>query len=86
VTYATGGPVSHNGVTYDDTIPDDVPFFISNFLFYWDLENYRLTDAIQTAADNLPNPGGPDQREYHWQIYGYDDLRIDENNHGSDTW
>jgi len=88
VIYATGGQVTYNGVTYDDTIPDDVPFFIYNFLFYWDanLEGERLQDAISNAADNLPNPGGPDYREYHWQIYGYDDLRIDECNHKTDTW
>lgn len=88
VTYAVGGPVTVNGVTYDDTIPDDVPYFISNFSFYWDstLGNQRLRDAINNAGSNLPNPGGPDGREYHWVIYGYDDLRIDEVNHGSDTW
>jgi hypothetical protein len=88
VDYATGGPVTEGGVTYDDTIPDDVPFFIYNFLFYWDTdtEGYRLNDAIYNAAINLPDPYGFDYREEHWQIYGYDDMRIDEDNHGSDTW
>jgi hypothetical protein len=86
VTYATGGPVNHGGVTYDDTIPDDVPYFISNFLFYWSLENGRLTDSISYGRDNTPNPGGPGNREAHWVIYGYDALRIDEVNHATDTW
>jgi hypothetical protein len=75
-------------VTYDDTIPDDVPFFITNFLFYWDadLGNERLQQAISDAGNNLPNPGGPGSREYHWEIYGYTDLRIDNFNHAADTW
>ncbi len=83
--YATGGPVTVNGVQYDDTIPDDVPYFITNFLFYWDLENYRLQDAISSAQQYLSPVNG-------WypgtglQIYGYDDLRIDEVNHAADTW
>ena len=85
--YATGGQVTHNGVTYDDTIPDDVPYFIINFLFYWDtdLGNERLIQAINDAGKNLSPVGG-------WypgtglQIYGYDDLRIDECNHGADAW
>jgi hypothetical protein len=75
-----------NGITYDDTIPDMVPFFVTNFLFYWDLLSYRLNDAIYNAASNLSPSGGLYQRENHWAIYGYDDLRIDEVNHVSDTW
>ncbi len=88
VPYATGGPITYGGVAYDDTIPDDVPFFIYNFLFYWDTdtEGQRLNDAISNARAALPDPGGYDLREYRWKIYGYDDMRIDEDNHGSDTW
>jgi hypothetical protein len=86
VPYATGGPVTEGGVTYDDTIPDEVPFFIDNFLFYWDLENEPLANAMSDAIAALPDPGGFDAREYHWKIYGYDSLRIDEDNYGSDTW
>lgn len=86
ITYAVGGQVSVNGVTYDDTIPDDVPYFITNFTFYWDSMGWTLRNAITSAANNLPNPGGPGGREYHWQIYGYDDLRIDEVNHRGDAW
>jgi hypothetical protein len=86
VPYATGGPVTEGGVRYDDTIPDDVPFFITNFLFYWDLENEPLQNAMSDAISALPDPGGYDAREYHWQIYGYDTMRIDEDNHASDTW
>jgi hypothetical protein len=87
-TYAQGGQVTVNGVTYDDTIPDDVPYFISNFTFYWDadLMHQTLSDAINNAGANLPNPGGPGGRENHWKIYGYDTLRIDEVNHKGDTW
>lgn len=48
--------------------------------------NETLRESINDAADNLPNPGGPGGREYHWQIYGYDDLRIDEVNYRTDTW
>ena len=88
VIYNDGTRCTVNGVQYDDTIPSDVPFFIDNFLFYWDanLEGQRLQDSINNAAANLPNPGGPGQREYHWTIYGYNDLRIDEVNYGGSTW
>lgn len=88
VTYATGGTRTVNGVDYDDTIPDDVPYFISNFLFYWrdDLNHQGLRQSIDNAGNNLPNPGGPGQREYHWVITGYDALKIDDFNHVGDTW
>jgi hypothetical protein len=88
VDYATGGPVTINGVLYDDTIPDSVPYFITNFIFYWDpaTVGYRLNDAIYYASNALSPPGGYNDREDHWVIYGYDDLRIDDFNHASDTW
>jgi hypothetical protein len=86
VTYATGGPVTQNGVVYDDTIPEDVPDFITNFLFYWDLENGGLQDSINFSRNNLPNPSSTHYREDHWKIYGYTNLRIDQYNHGSDSW
>ena len=83
--YATGGPRTVNGVPYDNTIPDDVPNFITNFLFYWDLENETLKVAISDAQNYLSPVGG-------WypgtglQIYGYDNLKIDEFNYSGDTW
>lgn len=86
VPYNDETPVTVNGVNYDDTIPDEVPFFIDNFLFYWDLESEPLANAISDSISDLPDPGGFEAREYHWQIYGYDTMRIDEDNHGSDTW
>ncbi|MGH7951983.1 MAG: hypothetical protein ACREFE_08695 [Limisphaerales bacterium] len=86
VPYNDNTPVTVNGVPYDDTIPDDVPYFITNFLFYWDLEKGRLNDSIDYGRNNTPHQGGYMGREYHWVIYGYDDMRIDEDNHASDTW
>jgi hypothetical protein len=83
--YATGGPVTVNGVQYDDTIPDDVPYFITNYIFYWDLEGYMLKDAIYYGQQYL-SPVGNWYPGTGLQIYGYDDLRIDEINHAGDTW
>jgi hypothetical protein len=85
--YATGGPKTVNGVTYDDTIQQDAPFFIYNFLFYWDtdLEGQRLADAVYNAALPLFPIG-----RSGWtpgdglQIYGFNDLRIDDYNHKLD--
>jgi hypothetical protein len=83
--YAIGGQVVKNGVTYDNTIPDDVPNFIINFLFYWDLETRTLRNAYDNARNFLSPVAG-------WypgdglQIYGYDGLKIDEFNHAGDTW
>ncbi len=85
IPYATGGIRTVSGVTYDDTIPDDVPYFVTNFLFYWDLEQYSLTDAIYYGKQYLSAVGG-------WypgtglQVYGYADLKIDDFNHATDTW
>jgi hypothetical protein len=86
VPYADGAPVTVNGVDYDDTIPNDVPFFISNFLFYWSTYNETLQLAISDAKQNLPHPDGYLGRESHWVIFGYDDLKIDYYNHATDTW
>ncbi len=83
--FANGGNVTVNGTTYDNTIPNDVPFFIYNFLFYWDLEGYMLQESIYDAQNSLSPVSG-------WipgtglQVYGYDDLRIDQFNHASDSW
>lgn len=81
--YETGGPRTVNGITYDDTIPNDVPFFITNFIFYWDLESRRLRNAFDSAQVNLSPVEGwlPGN---NLQIYGYDDLKIDEYNQRSD--
>jgi hypothetical protein len=88
VKYNDHTQVTVNGVTYDDTIPDEVPYFISNFLFYWDasLGNRALRDAVDDSINDLPDSGGYQNRESHFVIYGYDRLRIDEVNHGTDTW
>jgi len=86
VPYALPGQVVRNGVTYDDEIPWQVPFFITNFLFYWDElgASERLKDALEDAKNDLPPSGLSIEPGEHLQIYGYDDLRIDEFNHRSD--
>jgi hypothetical protein len=87
VNYATGGPITVNGVQYDDTIPYQVPGFISNFLFYWDtdLMGYGLLSTIDNAKLYLPPVNGQ-YRENYLAIHGYYDLHIDEVNHRWDTW
>jgi len=87
VNYAEGGQVTRNGVVYDDTIPFQVPGFISNFLFYWDSRTmgYGLLSAIDGAKYELPPVGGQ-YREDYLAIHGYYDLHIDEVNHRDDTW
>jgi hypothetical protein len=87
VQYAEGGPVVHGGVTYDDTIPWQVPGFITNFLFYWDTDliGYGLLSAIDNAKSGLPPVNGQ-YREDHLKIHGFFNLHIDEVNHRYDTW
>ncbi len=79
-----------NGTTYDGTIPDSVPYFRSNFVFIWQLENYKLNDAIQYAVDNTPDENmhyedGPLDGQHYapgdaLQIEGYDELKWNEYN------
>jgi hypothetical protein len=76
-----------NGVNYDGDIPWQVPYFYYEFLFYWDtdLEGETLNQAIIDARNILPptdnfNP----QPGAALEIYGYDDMRIDEYNHRTD--
>jgi len=87
VPYALPGPVVKNGVPYDGEIPWQVPFFIFNFLFYWDadLVGESLAAALRDAKDDLPQVQGfAIQPGEHLQIYGYDDLRIDKFNRRAD--
>jgi hypothetical protein len=87
VYYAEGGEVMYNGITYDDTIPNDVPYFITNFLFYWDPVNggYGVLSAIDNAKRYL-SPVHGILRENYLAVHGYYDLHIDEVNHKWDTW
>jgi hypothetical protein len=87
VNYAVGGPVMHDGIVYDNTIPFQVPGFISNFVFYWDTASmgYGLLSAIDNAKLYLP-PVGTQYREDYLAIHGYYNLHIDEVNHRWDTW
>jgi hypothetical protein len=87
VNYTEGGPVVHGGVTYDDTIPWQVPGFITNFLFYWDTDliGYGVLSAIDSAKSGLPSVGGQ-YREDYLKVHGYFNLHIDEVNHRGDTW
>jgi hypothetical protein len=86
VPYEDSSPVNKDGVDYDDTVPNDVPFFISNFLFYWDTYIQTLQQSINLAGQNLPDPGGYQGRENHWKIYGFPDLKIDAYNYAGSTW
>jgi hypothetical protein len=85
--YNVGGPITVNGVDYDDTIPWQVPGFLTNFLFYWDpdLVGYGLLSAIQNARLYLP-PVGSQYPENFLAIHDYFNLHIDEVNHKWDTW
>jgi hypothetical protein len=85
--YALPGQVVRNGITYDNEIPWQVPYFIFNFLFYWDedLIGEGLADAILDAINDLPSVQGfPTQPGEHLQIYGYDALRMDQFNRKTD--
>jgi len=85
--YAVGGPVTLGGVTYDDTIPFQVPGFITNFIFYWDPDTigYGLLSSIDNAKSGLPSVNGQ-YREDFLVIHGYFNLHIDEVNHRLDAW
>jgi hypothetical protein len=87
ISYNEGGPVMKNGGQYDDTIPYQVPGFITNFLFYWDsdLMGYGLLSAVDNAKQYLP-PVRNQYREDYLAIHGYFNLHIDEVNHRYDTW
>ena len=87
VYYAIGGPQYHNGKLYDDQIPPEVPAFITNFIFYWELMGYPLNYAFNRAADDLSYvPGLPTQPGQNLTIYGYDELGVDDFNYRSSTW
>ena len=87
VYYTEGGSVTHGGLQYDDTVPFQVPGFITNFLFWWDPDNmgYGLLSAIDNAKSGLPPVSGQ-LRENYLAVHGYYDLHIDEVNHRWDTW
>jgi hypothetical protein len=87
VYYSQGGPRTVNGVVYDNTIPEDVPNFITNFLFYWDPANmgYGILSAINEAKRNL-SPVRGQLREEYLAVHGYYNLHLDEVNHKGDTW
>jgi len=87
VNYAIGGPIRVNGVDYDDTIPWQVPGFISNLLFFWDADTmgYGILSSIDNAKSGLPSVGGQ-YREDFLAVHGYFNLHIDEVNHRHDTW
>lgn len=87
VPYAKAPAITVGGVTYDDQIPWQVPYFIYNFLFYWDedLLGWALNDALEQAADDLPPVTGFSiQPGRHLQIFGFDDLRINDFNYRAD--
>ena len=71
----------------DDTIPWQVPGFITNFLFFWDpdLIEYGLLSAINNAKSGLPAVRGQSREDY-LAIHGCFNLHIDEVNHRWDTW
>lgn len=83
--YAIGGPVSHNGIDYDDTIPWQVPGFITNFIFFWDSVGYGLLSSIDNAKSGLPSVGGQ-YREDYLKIHGYFNLHVNEVNYRNSTW
>jgi hypothetical protein len=85
IYYDEGGPVMENGVQYDDTIPYQVPGFITNFLLFWDSMGYGLLSAVDNAKQYLP-PVRNQYREDYLAIHGYFNLHIDEVNHRYDTW
>jgi hypothetical protein len=87
VPYNDGQPITRNGVRYDDTIPPDVPYFITNFLFYWN--PYDMGYGVLSAIDNgklYLSPVAGVLRENYLAVHGYYNLHIDEVNHKSDTW
>ena len=87
--FAFGGTTVIGGVTYDGTIPWQVPSLYYNFLFYWDADllGWDLTSAIEQAIFDLPVISGwssEDQPGKRLKIYGYPLLRIDQYNHRTD--
>lgn len=64
-----GPPITVNGVTYDDQIPWQVPGFITNFLFAWDLLGYGVFDSFVYSYLNLPSVQG-------WSVQPWDGLVI----------
>jgi hypothetical protein len=83
--YAKGPPITVNGVTYDDQIPWQVPGFITNYLFAWDLLGYGAFDSFVWSYLNLPDVQGWSVQPWDGLvIYGFEDLRVDEFNHKTD--
>lgn len=81
--HSVGGPVIHGGVTYDHTIPWQIPGFITNFLFFWEFFNEGVRDAFNDARDNLPAVGSI-YIGSGLEVYGYQQLGIDDFNYASD--
>lgn len=81
--HSIGGPVVHGGVTYDHTIPWQIPGFITNFLFFWEFFNEGVRDAFNDAKNSLP-PVGSTYIGDGLEIYGYDQLRIGQYNQATD--
>jgi hypothetical protein len=83
-----------NGTTYDGTIPDSVPYFRTQFIFYWQLEGYKLNQALDAARNSIPEENmhyedGPLDGQHYapgdaLQIEGYDELRRNEYNAAGD--
>jgi hypothetical protein len=54
IPYARLGSTSHNGITYDGTIPSSVPYFRSNIVFDWWEENATFRGALDYSLDTTP--------------------------------
>lgn len=96
IPYAFIGANTHNGITYDGTIPSSFPYFRSNFVFDWQLENATFRNALNYAINNTPAvvpamtmPSGPfKDTVYHFGDFmeetGYDQLKWNEYNAAND--
>jgi hypothetical protein len=82
VPYAIRNNPVIDGVHYDGTIPDSVPFFRSQFVFYWWLENYSLKNALNEAIFTTPDAGFSSgyQLGDYLQVEGYDQMGWDDYN------
>jgi hypothetical protein len=96
IPYAFISANTHNGITYDGTIPSSVPYFRSNFVFDWWQGNATFSSARSYAIDNTPSvvppmrySGGPLQGQVYnlgdsMQIEGYDQMHWNQYNAYSD--
>ncbi len=97
IPYATLNANTHNGVTYDGTIPSSVPYFRSNFVFYWQLENGTFSTSLDYAKNNTPavvppmrySSGPLNGTVYNFGDYiqevGYDQLKWNDYNGYNDV-